>query len=221
MQTGALSVDQLAAFCEEEQAKFKRGETHDPQYCFELFMRASTETGQIAFNAIYQLFNKEVENWVLRHPAFYLAGESAEWFVNAALGNFYHQMRKPAFQVKSTSLGGVLTFLQMCVHSVIAEEIRRKRVVTDDDDDQQNIDDIPDPAIIEEDLIIQQLWECIRAALADEKAMLLAYLTFALAMPPREIDKLYPNTWKDVRKHVHRIRKKLRIDPDFRTCMGL
>ena len=221
MQASSLSIDQLAAFCEEEQAKFKRGELNDPRYCFELFMRASTETAQQAFESIYRIFSREVENWVQRHPGFSLTDESSEWFVNAALGNFYHQMRKPSFREKSVTLGGVLQFLKMCVNSVIAESLRRKRIESSDEEDWEIIANIPELQEIDLDLAGKELWDCIRAVLSEERAQYLAYLAFELEMPPREIEKRFPNTWKDVRKHVYRIREKLRGDPDFLDCAGL
>src|SRR5579862_8002372 len=95
MQDATLA--ELVRHCQEETARFSRRETTDDRFCFELLRRALRHRMDDAFSQVFLIYQSQVLAWVQRDSRFPRTGESAEFFVNQALSNFYFAVRGEKF----------------------------------------------------------------------------------------------------------------------------
>jgi len=128
MNLSGLSNDDLARFCAEDTTRFHRQQIRDSEHCFELLRRALAESRNDAFTRVYQIYGPQVLRWVYQHGRFHETGETAEYFANQALPNFCFALRGEKFNQFDT-LVQVLTNLKICVHSAIAQFLRKEQPI--------------------------------------------------------------------------------------------
>jgi DNA-directed RNA polymerase specialized sigma24 family protein len=126
-------------------------------------------------------------------------------------------------------LKSVLRYLQMCVHSVIMDHMRRAETAhleLDDDDFVERID-VGDTSHAEAtlDRIDRQgMWTAIEERLKDDRERAVLYGSFVLGLKPRELAKKYDNDFRDV-KDVYRVKEnllaRLRRDAELRKLLDL
>lgn len=212
----SLSIEELAQRCAEETAKFNRHQSSDPQFCFELVRRALAEERAEAFTRVYQIYERQVLNWVHRHSRFAQTGESAEYFASLAWSTFYFALRGPRFG-RFASLPEVLTYLKLCVHTAIAQYVRDQQPAPSASlDEAAIVAHAPDP---EARIAAAELWGHICRVLPDERDRLLARCVFVHDLKPRQIVTIYPAQWASERQvsvDLYRIRRLLRNDPELR-----
>jgi len=222
MTLASLPLDQIAQRCAEETQKFRQRQPSDTQFCFELFRRALAEGLNEAFTQVYQIYEREVRNWVYQYHGFEQTGESADLFVNAGFSQFYFALRGPNF-AKCPELPQLLAYLKTCVFSAIAQYVRRYQK----DIDVEHIGpdwDVPTLSDSRDDLAASEIWARICQLTPDEGDQLLAGCRFVEGLKPNEIVANYPGRWRDERKisvALHRIRQRLRRDPVLRQLLGL
>lgn len=208
----SLSVDDLAQRCAEETDKFNRRQANDAQFCFELLRRALGEGVAEAFTRVYQVYERQVLNWVYAHPRFDQTGESAEFFAGGALRQFYFALRGPKFD-RFPSLPAILSYLKLCVHTSVAQYLRDQHPAQ-----TTSLDEVGEAA---ETLDLgtradaAELWAYICRLLPDLRDQLLARCVFVQDLKPRQIVEKYPTFWRDEREvsvALYRIRRILRND---------
>jgi hypothetical protein len=215
-----LSVDDLAARCDEETEKFSRRAASDTQFCFELLRRALAEGVADALVRVYQIYEGQAIRWVYQHSGYDQTYESADFFARAALSAFYFALRGERFN-NFPDLAYVLVYLKTCVHTSIAQylrEQRRHQVVPLEAARLVAHDPGVDAAIDAGDL-----WAEVVALLPAPEDRLLARSTFILGMKPRQIVAAYPQHWSNEREvslQLYRIRRLLRGAPALRRRMG-
>jgi hypothetical protein len=221
MTAASLPVDVLAQRCAEETDKFNRRQSNDAQYCFELLRRALAEGSSEAFTRVYQVYERQVLNWVYSHSRFVQTGESADFFAGAALRTFYFALRGPKFD-KFPSLPQVLAYLKLCVHTAIAQYIRDQQPApTAALDEIGEIAHTPDLSLRTD---AAELWDHICTLLPDERDRLLARLVFIQDLKPRQIVAAHPGQWRDERDvsvALYRLRRTLRGDAELSRRAGL
>src|SRR5436305_7850207 len=123
-----LSINDLARCCSEETNKFLRQSVSNDRYCLELFRRAIVLRDDDAWACIYQQYAPLVLTWVTQHQSAtpILGQEGSAPLVNAAFAKFY-QALTPAKMENFVSLAAILKYLKMCVHSVVADEVRSRQ----------------------------------------------------------------------------------------------
>lgn len=221
MNPASLSHDDLSRHCAEDTARFFRHQVRDTDHCLELLRRALSEGINEAFTRAYQLYQPQVLRWVYQHNRFGETGESAEYFANQALTNFYFALRGEKFGQFET-LAQVLTYLKLCVHSCIAQYLRRElslHLVSLDDDRLFTTD-----ADITAGMEAAELWTYICDLLPDDDDRLLARCVFVQALKPAQIARGYPDRWttpREVSVALQRIRRHLRKDPLLRRYAGI
>jgi hypothetical protein len=205
--------------CAEETQRYSRRQESDARFCFELLRRALADGVADAFTHVCQIYQPQVLSWVHRHASFERSGESAEYFANSALTQFYFALRGPKFE-RTPTLAHVLGYLKTCVYSAVAQYVR----------DQQKAEWVPleeataAPADPEVALDAAELWAHICRVLPNERDQRLAQAVFVQALKPREIVQLHPGRWRDEREisvDLYRIRRLLRRDPELRRSLGL
>lgn len=222
-----LSLTDLARNCAQETELFFKRQNNDTRYCFELFRRAIREGDQSAWEIIYNHYQSLVTGWVRQHQGFENSGEEAQYFVTGAFGKISNILTPEKFD-KFLDLQSLLSYLKMCVHSVITDYVRtadRANLQVPFEELKSSVEaDGPAPEKrVFDKLENQSLWAWITEKLNDEKERLVIQGIFVLALKPRELCDHYKNTFTDV-EEVYRVKQnvlaRLRRDSDFRKFLG-
>ena len=217
-QTELLSINDLARCCSEETNKFLKQSVSNDRYCLELFRRAITRRDDDAWACIYQQYAPLVLTWVNQHQsaAPLLGQDGSAPLVNAAFAKFA-QALTPAKMDNFDSLAAVLKYLKMCVHSVIADEVRSRQSRENEPASEDPADDVVSS------ISAQGLWQVIQEELNGEEERVLIYLADIHGMKPSEISsqhrRLFP-TVEDVyrikRNVLERLRRNRRLQSLFK-----
>jgi DNA-directed RNA polymerase specialized sigma24 family protein len=209
--TEVLTLAGLAHRCAQETQRFFQRLAHDTRYCFELFRRAICGRNQQAWHLVYRQYEPLIAGWVRRHAAFPAVAEEVPFFVNRALEKMWSALTPARFEA-FPDLPSLLRYLQMCVHSVLIDEVRRAEPALLLDDlplaahslsgssspDQQALDDLQR----------RELWQAVEARLQTEQERRVLYASFVLGLKPREICAQFSTTFRDVHE-VYRVKENL------------
>jgi len=212
-----LSINELARCCSEETNKFLKQSVSNDRYCLELFRRAITQRDEDAWACIYQQYAPLVLTWVNQHQsaAPLLGQDGSAPLVNAAFAKF-SQALTPAKMGNFDSLAAVLKYLKMCVHSVIADEVRSRQARQYEEtleliEHEPASDDPADDVV--SNISAQGLWQVIQEELNSEDERVLIYLAYVHGMKPSEISsqhrKLLPSV-EDVYRIKSNVLERLR-----------
>lgn len=217
-----LSIAELAHHCSEETTKFLKQSASNDRYCLELFRRAIVRRDDAAWQHIYQQYAPLVLTWVTQHQsaASFLGQEGGSALVNAAFAKF-SQALTPIKIDNFDSLASVLKYLKMCVHSVVADEVR-SRQARQYEETLDAIEHEPSGSDPAEDVIAQlsaqRLWIVIQEELNGEEERVLLYLAYVQGMKPSEICErqrhLFPtvdDVYRIKRNVLERLRRNRRL----------
>jgi len=222
-----LSITELARCCSEETTKFLKQNVSNDRYCLELFRRAITKRDDDAWICIYQQYSPLVLTWVNQHQSAtpLLGQDGSAPLVNAAFAKF-SQALTPAKMDNFDSLAAVLKYLKMCVHSVVADEVRARQARQFEEalelmEHEPATDDPADSVI--SNLSAQGLWQVIQEELNGEDERVLIYLAYIHGMKPSEISsqnrRLFPtvdDVYRIKRNVLERLRRNRRLQTMFR-----
>lgn len=214
-----LSLAGLSHRCAEETDRFFQRQPNDARFCFELFRRAALDGDQRAWSFLYRQYRPLVTGWIKRHSGFQSTGEEADYFINRAYEKLWSAMSPDKFE-KFPDLRSILRYLQMCVHSVIVDELRRhehEELELEEITKQAEADlpAIEDRAMhrIERD----ELWRFLETKLNDEKEKVCTYATFVLGFKPRHIQEQFSSVFENV-EDIYLVKQnviaRLRRDPE-------
>src|SRR5579885_2943982 len=223
-----LSINDLARCCAEETSKFLKQSASNDRFCLELFRRAIVRRDEDAWTCIYQQYAPLVLTWITQHQsaAPLLGQDGGAPLVNAAFAKF-SQALTPAKMKNFDSLAAVLKYLKMCVHSVVADEIR-SRQSRQYEETLESIEHEPaadDPADdVVASISAQGLWQIIQEELNGEEERVLIYLAYVQGMKPGEISyrhrRLFPSVddvYRIKRNVLERLRRNRRLQAMFRS----
>jgi DNA-directed RNA polymerase specialized sigma24 family protein len=207
-----LALAGVAHRCRQETALFFQRQSYDPRYCFELFRRAIVGHDQRAWELIYTQYCPLVAGWVERHSAFPGSGEEAQYFVNRAFEKMWAALNPDKFS-RFSDLGSLLRYLQMCVHSVILDQVRvAERCVVGVQAEGLAAEKSTSGPIVEDQALDwvhrQEFWREINARVHNEKERRVVYGSFILALKPRELYARFRETFRDV-DEVYRIKENV------------
>jgi len=222
-----LTITELARCCSEETTKFLKQNISNDRYCLELFRRAITKRDDDAWICIYQQYSPLVLTWVNQHQSAtpLLGQDGSAPLVNAAFAKF-SQALTPAKMDNFDSLAAVLKYLKMCVHSVVADEVRARQARQYEEalemmEHEPATDDPADSVI--SNLSAQGLWQVIQEELNGEDERVLIYLAYIHGMKPSEISsqnrRLFPtvdDVYRIKRNVLERLRRNRRLQTMFR-----
>jgi RNA polymerase sigma factor (sigma-70 family) len=222
-----LSINALAHCCSEETAKFLKQNVSNDRYCLELFRRAITKRDDDAWSCIYQQYAPLVLTWVNQHQSAVplLGQDGSAPLVNAAFAKFA-QALTPAKMDNFDSLAAILKYLKMCVHSVVADEVRARQAhqyeeALDLVEHEPATDDPADNVIA--NISAQSLWQVIQEELNSEDERVLIYLAYIHGMKPSEISsqhrQLFPtvdDVYRIKRNVLERLRRNRRLQSMFK-----
>lgn len=196
--------------CAQESDLFFKRQDNDPRFCFELFRRALGERQAEAWELIYRQYTPLVSRWVQRHSLFSALDEEVDYFVNGAFQKMWTVLIPEKF-AQFPDLKAVLRYLQMCVHSVLVDHMRRQERARLFEDEVE--DTTPRRAPLPEEEVLDrvaqsELWQQLLLRLKDDKERQVVYGTFVLALKPRDIYEQYNQTFANVNE-VYRIKENL------------
>ncbi|HET8911503.1 MAG TPA: hypothetical protein VFN23_08585 [Ktedonobacteraceae bacterium] len=221
-------INKLAQLCSEETNKFLRQGVSDDRYCFELFRRAIIRRDDAAWASLYQQYSPLVLTWVNQHQsaAAFLLQDGPAPLVNATFAKF-SQALTPSKMDKFDTLAGILKYLKMCAHSVVADEVRSRQSRQYEEAlelmEHEPASEDPTESVIAE-LSAQTLWQVLQEELHGDDEKLLIYLAYVYGMKPGEIcdsqRKFFP-TVEDVyrikRNVLERLRRNRRLQALFQN----
>lgn len=222
-----LTINDLSRCCAEETSKFLRQSVSNDRYCLELFRRAIVQRDDDAWSCIYQQYAPLVLTWITqRQSAAPLLGQDGSGpLVNAVFAKFA-QALTPAKMDNFDSLAAILKYLKMCVHSVVADEVRSRQArqyeeTLEQMEHEPASDDPADDVVA--NISAQSLWQIIQEELNGEEERVLIYLAYIHGMKPSEISsqhrKLFPtvdDVYRIKRNVLERLRRNRRLQALFK-----
>jgi len=207
-----LTIAGIAHRCRQETEHFFQRQSYDPWYCFELLRRAIVDRNQRAWELVYNQYRPLVAGWVKRHSAFPGSGEEIQYFVNRAFEKMWMALTPDKFSHFS-DLKSLLRYLQMCVHSVILDQVRvAEQAVVGVEAEDLDAESNATGTVVENQALArvhrQELWDQINARLHDEKERQVVYASFVLALKPRELCAQFRETFRDVQE-VYRVKENV------------
>lgn len=226
IQPRQMAVDELAVKCQQETNNYFKHQSHDDQYCFELFRRAVQEQDTYAWDVICIQYQSLVAGWVNQHSGFEASGEEVDYFVNGAFGKISGTLSPEKFQSFS-DLGYLLRYLKMCVHSVITDYNRAVDYADlstlDEMEEEESPEMSPEGQALDHSNR-QAFWNLTRTRLHDEKERVVIHGSFVLDLKPQEIYEHFQRVFSDV-DEIYRVKQniisRLRRDSEFRKLIGL
>jgi len=197
----SLPLGLLSFRCGEETERFFQRKEQDSRFCFELFRRAIVQRDNQAWEYLFQRYQRLVSGWVERHPVRPLLEEDTQGLVNAAFEKMWQGLQPEKF-AQFPDLKAVLRYLQLCVHSVLAD-LARAREENLRLDERENEPDQSRPGV-EEQVSSQaqraHLWQMVEERLKTEKERRLVQAVFLLDIKPADVCAHCPGVFQDVRE---------------------
>jgi DNA-directed RNA polymerase specialized sigma24 family protein len=205
----ALSLQAVADHC---------AERIDPA-CFELFRRALAGGDQRAWACLLAQYSRLVGFWVRQHPRLAECGEEVDYFVNATFARMARAITPDKFG-NYEHVGQLIAFLKRCAFTAVIDHARdeqRQPMMLEATGNEAPPAE-PPPGDPSDD------WRrCIEPRLRGPKERLVAYASWVLDLPPREIIEAWPAEFENVQE-IFKVKanliERLRRDPELRDCLG-
>ncbi|HEX6386489.1 MAG TPA: sigma-70 family RNA polymerase sigma factor, partial [Anaerolineae bacterium] len=160
---------------------------------------------------VYRQYQPLVAGWVERHSQFRASHEEVQYFLNRAFEKMWRVLTPEKFS-DFPDLKSLLRYLQMCVHSVIVDAVRRQ-------EQTQPLDEVRQAAVhnlgaqpVEEWVLGQvqreELWSFLLERLKDEKEEKVVYGSFVLGLKPSQLYAEFEETFESVNE-VYRVKENV------------
>ncbi|HLZ71008.1 MAG TPA: hypothetical protein VKV26_13995 [Dehalococcoidia bacterium] len=216
MSLAMLPVQELAWHCRMQHDRYHRGQAHDDGYANELVRRAVIARDEIAWEALYTIYNCQVAAWCRRAGA---PPAELEDLCAAAWLKFWH-----AFTVdrlcRAKDIRAVLKYLMLCATSVVIDAKRKAACAARFASDLE-------PEQAERLLAVEcgsepdwhDFWRRVQASLHSEADRVLVQLAYERELKSAEIQAARPDlfpTVEDVYRTRHAIFDRLRRNTALR-----
>lgn len=185
-----MSLAELSSRCTSEIQKYNQRESHNDQWCLEIFRRAMLQEDSDAWTVLEERFHGIVLSWVRRHPQREAARgiDSEENYVALTFARFWMGTVRNK-NLEFNTLAGALVFLRACVNSVIIDTLRGQKELPIPENYERMA---PEP---DENY---QRWEVIKGFIPNEREQRLAYYLYYCGLKPRQIVERCPQEFNDV-----------------------
>jgi hypothetical protein len=218
------SLSEVARRCHEETERFFQRLVHDTKFCYELFRRALAQRDDDAFELLMANYRGLVTSWVRRHPKFSQTGEAPDLFANTAFERLWIAI-PPARFMRFTDLRALLKYLQICVHSSVADHMRgiepTLSLEPDNPDAPLREPASPEPALSGAEKA--EVWAAVLAEMRTQKERVVLQCCFALRMKPSEAYEEYPSIFasvQDVYRTKQNVIERLRRNEALRKFLA-
>lgn len=198
-----MSISALAARCIQEIADFRQGNSFTDVYCAELLRRATLQGNQEAWEILQQCLSETVREWIENHPRRTLAIglDSEENYVAQAFVRFRHGIDRQ--QAQFNRLSTVLKYLQASLNGAVLDALRVSRRPGEIPQPHSAIS--AGPATHSES---NEVWEKLKEVFSEPGELRLAYLLFHCGLSPKDIVRICPEEFNDVRE-IGRLRRTI------------
>jgi DNA-directed RNA polymerase specialized sigma24 family protein len=219
------SVRELADQLVTETKKFMARQPSDDRIGLALFTLA-IQGNQEAWSYLYEQYAPLVLTWVTQHQSAtpLLGQEGSAPLVNAAFAKFA-QALTPEKMGNFDTLAAILKYLKMCVHSVVADEVRSRMAQQLEDPldviTQEPASDDPAEHVVSH-IAAQDLWQIIEEELHGEEERIVVYQAYVQGMRPGEICMMHrhyfpivDDVYRVKRNVLERLRRNQRLRQEF------
>lgn len=195
------AIDELRAAAQAQELSYSRGEPTDDTAGLELFRRAIDEHNDDAWRAIMEIYRGLLIAQAGRRAIRALVIEDNGFCVDRAFQRFWRATRSARVHHQFKDLASILKYLKMCLGTVLLDEARARRR-----QGSVPLDDLRPDACVTADGTTEvlgqiarlELGRTIERELPDANQRLVAQLSFAAALSPREILARHPEKFQDV-----------------------
>ncbi|MCB0063394.1 MAG: sigma-70 family RNA polymerase sigma factor [Caldilineaceae bacterium] len=205
-----LSLDELAQRCAAETERFfQRAGAQDNGYCFELMRRAFVERDDAAWDKVYAQYQGLVTGWIVAHPQFAATDEESAYFLNAVFTSMWKSCTPERFS-RFPDLPALLAYLKSCVHTNIANHLRKRRVpvatMHEESTDVMAAHGMAGGVL--DKLARAELWQLLDTLLHNDKERLITDLYFIQGLKPRTIYEQAAAHFASIQE-VYRVKQNL------------
>jgi hypothetical protein len=207
----AMPIAALAVAIRVQAQHYRNGEAADDSFALELFRRAALDAQPAAWEELVSLYRPHVLACLKRHPAWPDRREPEDDFwVMQVFQRFWSATRSDRLRNFHT-LGAILAYLKLCVHSVLLDEARGPRAMPLHalDGELEIPDSRPDVAAqVVGKLSSKMVWQMVLSEAQGEQEPVVARLSWVRGMRPAEIYAAKPALFASV-DDVYRIKRNL------------
>jgi hypothetical protein len=209
----------LANKCQNETDNFLNQRQYDPQYCYELFVRAFRYNDNAAFDQLLTVYHGLVIHWAKRHSPFTAVKAEREEITHYAFIKMWRSTRGERFTFDS--LPAILGYLRDCINAALWE-MHRDFAATSK---EQGVDK---PMVTEIQLEgtpdFELLWQQICIVLPERELQNIVWYSFVHGYKPEALLAEFPADYPDkdtIRVLKQKAMRRLRKDPMLRRWFGL
>ena len=163
------------------------GDSSSDEYCLELLRRAILQEDQDAWQVVQQCLSETVRGWLVRHPKRVEACrlDREETYIAKAFARFYQGavLRK----VELSQLHFAMLYLRMSLNSAILDMLRASSRPRN-------------PGDLETPTRAREVWEMLDKMRLSDREQRVAYLLFHCGLGPKDIVRIFPEEFNDVRE---------------------
>jgi hypothetical protein len=228
----SYSLEDLCSRCREQTRLFRRGESFDDGYCFEVFRRAIAENDQECWRELHEIYHDQVLAWCRRAHTSSLS--TPEELMALAWEKFWQSFR-PGKLALAESTAAIQRYLKACTHSAAIDIARDHqasvsidRPVTEGGDGPSLrdllVDASPTP---DQSLAVEtsraSFWDVVSKHLTNEQEKVLIYLKFEMGLKSSEVQSRRPDLFAETGE-VYRVTRnlldRLKRSPELRSWIG-
>jgi hypothetical protein len=213
------SIPHLSEQCRTETDNFLHQRDFDPQYCYELFVRAFRHGDSVALDQLLSVYQGLVIHWAKRHSLFGALHSHRERIAHYVFSKMWRSTHGERFTFDT--LPAILAYLRDCINAALAEmyrdyistprEMSPGSMVIED----EGGGDTPD---------FELLWQRICLILPEADLQKLVWYSFVYGYKPEQLMQEHPDhfpTTAQIRVAKQKAVRRLRKDPLLRRWFGL
>lgn len=213
------SVAEVCRRCQEETARYRRGEPFDDRFCFDMIRRAVIERDETCWSQLHAIYGEQVHTWCRRRSP----NPSTDIDELAAMAwEKFFVAYTPEKLAAAAGSAAVLRYLKMCAQSVAIDAIRAQSgSVSLENAAVDPPDAAPAPGEAQAERAGQAaLWEIVSAQLRNERERVLIHLMYDIGLKSAEIQAQRPDLFPEVGE-IYRLTRsihdRLERSPELRA----
>lgn len=211
--------DPLGNQCRTETDNFLHQRQYDPQYCYELFVRAFRHGDDVAFQQLLGVYQGLVIHWAKRHSLFTTVQTERDDITHYVFYKMWRSRHGERFTFES--LPAILGYLRDCINASLFEMYR--------DFTASSKEITMDPSVAMDSVLegtpdFELLWQRICILLPERDLQNLVWYSFVHGYKPEalqsEFSDIYPDK-ESIRVLKQKALRRLRKDALLRQWFGL
>jgi hypothetical protein len=192
-----LPCESLSQQCSEQVSRYRRGESCDDSFTFELFRRAVVKRDERAWLSLHAIFNDQMQAWCRLTSCD--RSLDADDLASVAWERFWLYFT-PAKLDAANGAPGILRYLKMCARSATIDAARAQlQTVSLDLSPVEEADRDPSPADAHADADRRgRFWAIVNGTLRDDSERVLAHLVYERGLKSSEVQARHSDLFPTV-----------------------